>query len=147
MGPSVILGRILVWAIVLSMMASTVAIYASQNPNSIGWPLASKERLARSARADTPLNADVVGWVLGPGNVVRGLVVAWTPPEESTYALRVSLKDEAGGLIASASCKGSGARGESRQDIIPFAIGPPLHTVSQVVITILETVSAAPPCL
>ncbi|MFN3974683.1 MAG: hypothetical protein ACK4K2_05360 [Dehalococcoidia bacterium] len=144
---SAMLGKVLVWAIVLSMLASTVAIYASQNPNSIGWPPSSRGRIATPARADTPLNADVVGWVLGPGNMVRGLVVAWTPPEGSTYALRASLKDEAGGIMASASCKGNGTRGESRQDTIPFAMGPPLHSVSQVVITILEAVSAAPPCL
>lgn len=147
MDSSNILGKVLVWAIVLTMLASSVAIYAHQNQDGIGWPPSRKGQIALPVRADVPLNADVVGWVLGPGNTVRGVVIAWTPPAKSNYTLRVSLKEEAGGLMASASCKPSGVDSESRQDTVPFALGPPMNRVAQVVITILEAVSSAPTCL
>ncbi|GBD11278.1 hypothetical protein HRbin23_00933 [bacterium HR23] len=141
-------GRFLVWAIVLSMFASTVAIYAFQNPATLSMPFLPRERVAPQAQADMPVQADVAGWVLGPGNTVRGALVAWTPYAPAVYTLRIFLKDGAGGLLASASCREKAGAGEPRQDTVPFAVGPPLYAVEQVLLTIMEGASpSAPTCL
>ncbi|MCS7207819.1 MAG: hypothetical protein NZ951_07820 [Dehalococcoidia bacterium] len=144
--PTLPLGKFLVGAILLAMVASTVTIYAIQNPGSVQWPPGSPRHTAAPPRADIPLHADVVGWVLGPGNRVKGLVIAWSPPAQSAYALRIHLKDEAGALLASASCKVGASHGQGRQDTVVFPFGPPRHTVSQVVISIVETAPGPTTC-
>lgn len=147
MNASTTVGRFLVWAIVLALFASTVTIYAAQNPQGIGWPPLRERRGTTPVGADARVDADVVGWVLGPGNTVQGLVISWTPPAESVYALRIYLKDEAGGLLATASCKAMASPKESRQDTVPFSFGPPMNAVSQVVISIVESGSYLAPCV
>jgi hypothetical protein len=140
------LGAVLGWLIVLSLFTSTVVIYASQNPGGVALPFSPREPLPSPPPETGPATADIVGWVLGPGNRVQGVVVAWTPPRGGTYALRVVLKDVVDGLLAAASCGRRAGDRQTRQDTVPFPMGPPLAEVSRVVISIVETPGPTATC-